>query len=277
MLQFIYDWALAHGFKIVLIIFAAAIISRVGRGLIEKAIRKAVKNIAQGLEKQREDTLAGIFNGVLKVFLWLIALMMILPEFGIAIGPVLAGAGVIGVALGFGAQWMVRDFLAGLAIILENQFRVGDVVCLDNTCGYVEEITLRKTVMRDLEGKVYHVPNGTFQVVANFTKDFSRAYMKINVSYKEDLAKAMEVIDAVGKELAAEPAWKGDIIKPIQVLGPGPSDFGSSGIELQILGETKPMKQWNLLKEFRRRLKIAFDKEGIEILLPQIVIHQAKS
>ena len=270
----IYTWITTDGLKIIFILVAAYIINKIARKLIDKTIRKAIRGQDKEAEKKREDTLISIFNGTLKVILWLIVIMMVLPVFGIEVGPILAGAGILGVALGFGAQYMIRDFLAGLFIILENQYRVGDVVCLDNVCGGVEAITLRKTVMRDLDGKVHHIPNGTFKIAANLTTDYSRAHMNINVAYKEDLDRVIEVINRVGREMAQVSPWKEYIIKPIQVLGPGPNKFGDSGVEIKVLGETKPLKQWDTLKEFRRRLKKVFDTEGIEIPFPQMSIWQ---
>ena len=265
MLEVIYSWFLAHGIKIIAILVAVILINRIGKKFIEKTVRRAIKNIDHGAEKKREDTLISIFNGVLRIVLWLVALMTILPELGIEVGPVLAGAGILGVALGFGAQWMIRDFLAGLSIILEDQYRVGDVVCLDKICGGVEEITLRKTVMRDLDGKVYHIPNSSFKVAANLTKDYSRAHMNVSVAYKEDLDRVMELINKVGQDMAKESPWKDYILKPIQVAGPGPDKFGDSGIEIKVLGETQPLKQWDTLKEFRRRLKIAFESSSFPV------------
>lgn len=265
-------WFTTYGIKVVVILIVAFLINKIGRKFIEKTIRKAVRGKDKYAEKKREDTLIGIFSGALKVAVWLIAIMMILPLFGINVGPILAGAGILGVALGFGAQYMIRDFLAGLFIILENQYRVGDVVCLDNTCGGVEAITLRKTVMRDLDGKVHHIPNGSFKVAANLTTDYSRAHMNVSVAYKEDLDKVMALINKVGKEMAEVSPWKEYIIKPIQVAGPGPDKFSDSGIEIKVLGETKPLKQWDTLKEFRRRLKKTFDEEGVEIPFPQMSI-----
>ncbi|MFH1820785.1 MAG: mechanosensitive ion channel family protein [Candidatus Nealsonbacteria bacterium] len=253
-------------FNILIIIVVALIINRVVGKFIEKTIRRAIKQNDKEAEKRREDTLIGILKGTLKVIVWLVAVMMILSELGVDIGPVLAGAGILGIAVGFGAQYMIRDFLAGLFIILENQYRIGDVVCLDSTCGGVEDLTLRKTVLRDLDGKVYHIPNGTFKTAANLTTDYSRAHMNISVAYKEDLDKVMTLINRVGKDMAEEDPWREQILKPIQVLGPGPDKFGASGIEFKILGETRPLKQWDVLKEFRRRLKSAFDRENIEIL-----------
>jgi len=248
------NWLLSHGIKIICILIAVYLINRIGKKFIEKTIRKGVKDTTSEATQKRQKTLIGIFSGALNVVIWLVAIMMILPEFGINVGPILAGAGILGVALGFGAKYMIRDFLAGLFIILENQYRVGDVVCLDDTCGGVEDITLRKTVLRDLDGKVYHIPNGSFKIAANLTKDFSRAHMNVSVAYKEDIDEVMRLINKVGQEMARVSPWKEYIRNPIQVAGPGPDKFGDSGIEIKVLGETKPLKQWDTLKEFRRRL-----------------------
>jgi len=268
----IQSFFMSEGIKIIIILIAAFLANKIGRKFIDRAVRKAIRGKDKEAEKKREDTLISIFSGVLKVAVWLVAIMTILPLFGINVGPVLAGAGILGVALGFGAQYVVRDFLAGLFIILENQYRVGDVVCLDDVCGGVEAITLRKTVMRDLDGKVHHIPNGSFKIAANLTTDYSRAHMNISVAYKEDLDKVIEVINRVGRGMIQDSPWKEYIIKPIQVLGPGPNKFGDSGIEIKVLGETRPLKQWDTLKEFRRRLKKVFDEEGIEIPFPQMSI-----
>jgi small-conductance mechanosensitive channel len=266
------SWLLSHGIKILCILIAAFLINQIGKKIIARTIIKGIKDTTDEATEKRQKTVIRIFSGALNVTIWLVALMMILPEFGINVGPILAGAGILGVALGFGAQYMIRDFLAGLFIIIENQYRVGDVICLDDVCGGVEDITLRKTVLRDLDGKLYHIPNGSFKMAANLTKGYSRAHMNVSVAYKEDLDEVMRLINKVGQEMATEDPWKEYIIKPIQVLGPGPNKFAESGIEIKVLGETKPLKQWDTLKEFRRRLKIAFDKEGIEIPFPQMSI-----
>jgi len=280
MLQILYDWTLTHGIKIICIIFIAFFVIKISNKIIEKTIRKAVKSEKgakdNSAEKKREDTLIRVFNGIFIIIVWMIALLTILPEFAINVGPILAGAGVLGVALGFGAQYVVRDFLAGLFIILENQYRIGDVVCLDDVCGGVEDITLRKTVLRDLDGALYHIPNGSFKKASNLTRGYSRAHMNISVSYKEDIDKVINLINEVGKNMAKDSLWKDDIINPIQVLGSGPNDFGTNGMEIKVLGETKPSKQWDILKEFRKRLKVAFDKKGIEIPFPQISIWTKK-
>ena len=254
------------------ILLVAFILGRFGKKIIERLVRGGVKNGVKEAVEKRQKTLARIFTAGLKIPIWLVAIMMVLSELGLNIGPILAGAGLLGVALGFGAQWMVRDFLAGIFIVMENQYRVGDVVCLDNTCGFVEDITLRKTIMRDLDGKVMHIPNGSFKIASNLTHGYSRAHLNISVSYKEDIDRVMGIINRVGKEMAGESPWKEDILKPIQVVGPGPNNFLDSGVEIKVLGETKPSKQWDVMREFRRRVKKTFDKEGIEIPFPQMSV-----
>jgi len=266
------DWFLNNGIKILIIIIGAIVFKKIAKIIIADAVKKVINNADSEAEIKRENTLIRILTGVINILIWFTAIMMILAEFNIDIGPVLAGAGILGVALGFGAQWMVKDFLAGLFIILENQYRVGDVVCLDDVCGGVEDITLRKTVLRDLEGKLHHVPNGSFSKTSNMTGDYSRAYMAVMVDYKEDIDKVMEIINKVGKEMTKDSPLKKDILKPIQVLGPGPDGFEESGIKIKVLGETRPLKQWDILREFRRRLKIAFDQEKIEIPFPQMSV-----
>ncbi|KPJ73230.1 hypothetical protein AMJ48_02075 [Parcubacteria bacterium DG_74_1] len=265
---------LSSGLKILAILVGAFLITHFGAKIIESAIAKGIKikdRTKDGAVK-RQKTLIGIFNGALRVFVWMVVAMMILSEAGLDIGPILAGAGLLGVALGFGAQWMVRDFLAGMFIILENQYRVGDVVCLDDTCGFVEDITLRKTIMRDLDGKEMHIPNGSFKMAANLTHGYSRAHMDVAVAYKEDLDKVIKIINRVGNQMAQEEPWKEYILKPIQVLGSGPDKFSDSAVMIKVLGETQPLKQWDTLREFRRRLKKSFDREGIEIPFPQMAI-----
>ncbi|MCD6283729.1 mechanosensitive ion channel family protein [bacterium] len=267
------NWFFVHSIKIIGIVVASYLIVKFGKIFIEKAVRKAVVSdhfLTKEAERKREDTLIRIFNAALKVVVWLVAILTILPEVGINVGPLLAGAGIAGVAIGFGAQYMVRDFIAGLFIILENQYRIGDVVCFDGTCGLVEDIDLRKTVLRDLDGVVHNIPNGEIKKASNLSKDFARVNLNVGVSYDSDLEKVIEVVNRVGKELAEDPNWKEFIIKPPQFLRV--EDFADSAIIIKILGETQPLKQWDVTGELRKRIKIAFDKEGIEIPFQQIVV-----
>jgi len=268
--QILIDWFLAHGIKIVLILIVSYFIGRFGKGFIRRAIVRGVKNGEKEAVEKRQKTLIRIFSGILKALVWLVAIMMIVSELGINIGPILAGAGILGIAIGFGAQYLIRDFLSGLFIILENQYRIGDVVCLDNTCGLVEDVDLRKTILRDLDGVVHHIPNGEVKKVSNLSKDFARINLNIGIAYKENLDKVIKIVNKVGKALAEDPDWKHLIKKPPQFLRV--DNFSDSAVVIKILGETKPLKQWDVAGELRKRIKIAFDKEGIEIPFPQMSV-----
>jgi len=158
---------------------------------------------------------------------------------------------------------------------MENQYRIGDVVCFNKTCGLVEDISLRMTTLRDLDGTVHHVPHGEIKTVSNLSKTFARVNLDIGVSYSSNLEHVISVVNKVGQELTEDATWKDQITKSPQFLRV--DDFADSAIIIKILGETKPLKQWGVTGELRKRIKIAFDKEGIEIPFPQRVIRQAKS
>jgi len=267
----IIPWLLAHGITIFLIILGALAIHKLGGKALEKIIRRAVPpdDLSADAERKREDTLIRIFVMGLKIVVWSITIVMILPEFGVNIAPILAGAGVLGLAIGFGTQNVVRDFLAGLFVVIENQYRVEDYICLNDTCGTVEDITLRKTTLRDVHGVTHHITHGTVNKVANYTKKLATARMDISVAYKEDIDHVMVIINNVGKKMAGESPWNENTLTAIQVVGTGPSNFADSGIDITVAGDTKPGAQWGILREFRRRIKYAFDQEGIEIPFPQ--------
>jgi len=196
--------------------------------------------------------------------------LMILQEIGVPIGPILAGAGIVGIAIGFGGQYVIRDLISGFFIILENQYRIGDVVSFDGTSGLVEDISLRMTTLRNQDGTVHHIPHGEIKKVSNLSKDFARINLNMNISYSANLEQVIAVVNRVGMELAEDPLFKPHIIKPPQFLRI--EDFGDSSVIIKILGETQPLMQWELTGELRKRLKIAFDKEGIEIPYPQRVV-----
>lgn len=195
--------------------------------------------------------------------LLLVVIMLTLNEMGLSVGPLLAGAGILGLAVGFGGQYLIRDFFTGFFMIIENQYRIGDAVSLDQTSGVVENISLRMTTLRDLDGTVHFVPHGDIKRVANLSMDFARINLNVRVAYQTHLEKAIEVINQTGKELADDPLWKEFIIKPPQFLRV--EDFLESGVVLKILGETVPLKQWEVTGELRKRIKVSFEHEGIEM------------
>jgi len=271
-------WFFDHGIKIVAIVIVAYLFRKFAEIFIEKIIRKIIISdhfLTKEVERKRENTLIRIFTVSLGILIWLLALLMILQEVGIAIGPLLAAAGIAGLAFGFGGQYLIRDLISGLFIIMENQYRIGDVVCFDGTCGLVEDISMRMTTLRDLDGIVHYVPHGEIKRVSNLSKQFARVNLNIGISYSSNLEQVISVVNKIGKELSEDPAWKEHILTAPQFLRI--DDFGDSAIVIKILGDTKPLKQWDVTGELRKRLKIAFDQGGIEIPFPQRVVHQAKS
>jgi small-conductance mechanosensitive channel len=265
-------WLIDHGIPILIIIVVGAVLWFVLSKFLPPIVRRTVaqtgyKESKEGLEK-RTKTLLSIFKGMARV---LIIIIMVLDEVGVPIAPVLAGFGIAGVAVGFGAQYLIRDLIAGIFIILENQYRVGDVVRVADIGGLVEHITLRKTVLRDLDGIVHHVPNGEIKTASNFTRHFSRVNLNISVGYGTDLDHAISVINRVGKELAEDERWHEKIISPPKVERV--DNLGDSGIDIKILGDVKPIQQWAVMGELRLRLKKTFDAEGIEIPWPHTKVY----
>ena len=274
--EILIDWFLDHGIKIILLITGALILYKiVVKYIIEKGIRIAIvgdKYTSKEAEVKREDTLIRILTATFKVALIILVSLMILQEFNVNIAPILAGAGIIGLALGFGGQYLIRDIISGLFIIIENQYRIGDVVTFDGTSGLVEDISLRKTTLRDMDGTVHHIPHGEIKKVSNFSKNFSRVNLNIGIGYNSNLEKVIEVVNEIGNEMTNEIYWKDLIIKAPQFLRV--QDLGDSAIILKILGETEPLKQWEVTGELRKRIIMRFNKEGIEIPFPQLVIQR---
>ncbi|MDP2593738.1 MAG: mechanosensitive ion channel family protein [bacterium] len=267
-------WLVAHGLRILAIAVLAFLAHLALRASLARVIRRLVParhfHSAEA-EKKREDTLIRIMSGVLGIAVWAGAVLAALSEAGIDIGPLLAAAGIAGLAIGFGGQYLIRDVVAGFFIIIENQYRVGDVVCLDATCGLVEDISIRMATLRDLDGTVHHIPHGVVNKVSNLAKQFARVNLDIGVAYESDLEKVIDVVNAVGAELAADPTWRDRILKPVAFERV--DAFADSAIIVKVLGETKPLEQWAVAGEYRKRLKIAFDHAGIVIPFPQRVIH----
>lgn len=274
----IIPWLLSHGIKILIIVTAVWLLNKIVNKIIIKAVRIAVVPENDSLpesETKRENTLIRIFTGVSKITILTITIMMVLQEAGLNIGPILAGAGIIGLALGFGGQYLIRDIITGLFIILENQYRIGDVIDIESKGGLVEDISLRKTTLRDMNGTVHHIPHGEIKTVSNLSKKYARVNLDIGIAYDADIEHVIKVIDQTGTEMAKDEYFKELILTPPKFLRV--DDFADSAIILKILGDTKPLKQWEVSGELRKRIKIAFDREGIEIPFPQRVIHQAKN
>jgi small-conductance mechanosensitive channel len=270
----VWDWFLAHGIKILVILAVGVllwfILRRILRPIVRRVMVRTKGESARGVAK-RADTLVGILTGTGRVVIVVIVLLLILSELEVDIGPILAGFGIAGIAVGFGAQYLIRDLIAGLFIIMENQYRVGDVARIADIAGLVEDITLRKTVLRDLDGIVHHVPNGEVKVASNYTRHFARVNLDFSVAYGTDLDHAIGVMNRVGQEMAEDEKWKSLIVTPPQVLRV--NNLGDSGIDIKMLGDVKPSEQWGVMGELRLRMKKAFDDEGIEIPWPHTKVY----
>jgi len=268
-------WLTQHGGKIALLLILGLAIILGTTLAIPKVIKTAVLRSRAGQTEEelnkRADTLSGVLTASVQVIVILVFAFMLLSELGINIAPILAGVGIVGIAIGFGAQSLVKDIIAGLFILVENQYRKGDVVKIADVSGLVEDISLRRTVLRDMDGVVHVVPNGEIRVASNLTKEWSRVNLNISVSYNTDLNHAIAVINRVGEELAKDPQWAPFILTPPKALSI--DNLGDSGIEIKILGDTKPIKQWDVMGELRLRLKEAFDLEGIEIPWPHTKVY----
>ena len=221
-------------------------------------------------QAKRRETLSYVLIRTTEILLVMIAAFMVLAEIGFNIAPILAGAGIAGIAIGFGAQTLVKDVLSGAFVLLENQYAKGDVVRIAGVSGIVEEVNLRRTVLRDLDGIVHSVPNGEVRVASNFTRGWSRVNLNITVGFNEDLDQVRALLDRLGEELALDPEWGPLILEAPKVLRV--DDFAESGMTLKILAMTKPMKQWDVAGELRRRIKMAFDANGIRIPYPHRVV-----
>lgn len=222
------------------------------------------------LEK-RLDTLLGILRSIIKVIIWVMVGMLVLRKIGIDIAPIIAGAGIVGLAVGFGAQELVRDFIAGFFMLLENQIREGDVAIVNGTGGLVEHVGMRTIVLRDLSGVVHVFQNGKINTLSNMTKNWSGMVFDIGVAYKEDTDKVAEVIQQVAEELRADPGFRDKILEPIEIFGV--DGFGDSAVIMKARFKTVPIEQWAVGREYRRRLKKAFDEQGIEIPFPHRTIY----
>ena len=253
------------GVRVILTIVAVYIAVRVIQRLLGPTIRASISTQMVGQPtvevQKRIDTLSHVAHRTLGVIGVLVVLITVLPEFGINVGALLAGAGIIGIAVGLGAQSLVKDVLSGLFILIENQYGKGDVVHVAGVGGLVEDVNLRRTLLRDQDGALHTVPNGAIAVASNLTRTWSRVNTVVRVSESEDLDRVFAAINRVGDELAKDPAWSDDIIAPPKTLGI--EGFSDSGVEVRIVGDTQPNRQWDVTRELRLRLKKAFDAEGI--------------
>jgi len=239
--------------------------------LIDSALKRVRMLIPPGDDlglrrvEQRAETLRHIVRSISKVVLFAIVALTITSELGFNMGPILGTAGIIGVAIGFGAQSLVKDFIAGFFILLEDQFGVGDVVRVGEQAGVVERMTLRVTVLRNIEGQVHVIPNGSIQTVTVMTKDWSRALVDVTVAYTEKVDKVCQILEKVADQLHRD--WPDRVVERPQVLGV--EELGTDGVKIRLIAKTPPLKQWEVMREWRKRIKEEFDRQGVEIPFPR--------
>ncbi len=276
------DFWVHHGSRIGVLVLLVLFAAWSARHTIPRAVRltlarqraedmeAAEEAIALEEQAKRSATLSHVLVRAVDVTVVLLAASIALGEAGFQLGPLIAGAGVVGLAIGFGAQTLIRDLLGGMFVLLENQYAAGDVVNIAGIGGTVQSVNLRRTVLRDLDGILHTIPNGDVRISSNLTRSFARVNLDVSVGYGEDLDRVRTVIDAVGRELAADGDWAEKILEPPAVLRV--NALADSGVELKVLGTVRPMKQWEVAGELRKRIKEAFDREGIEIPFPHTVV-----
>lgn len=265
----VFHWLRTGGVRIAMILVLALVALRVVYLIINR-----INDLADdgdphhaSRREKRAATLTGILRSTAKVVIGGGAAMMVLREFNLDIGPIIAGAGVLGLAVGFGAQSLVKDVIAGFFIILETQFDVGDVVKGAGVQGTVERLNLRFTQLRDLQGEVHFIPNGEFRVVSNLTRGWSRAVVDIAVAYNADLEQVLLHLRAVAAELTEDPRFAELLIEPPEILGV--ESLAESAVNIRTFLKSRPGKQHDLAREFRKRVKERFEAQGIEIPFPQ--------
>jgi moderate conductance mechanosensitive channel len=258
--------------RIAIILVVAFALKLIAGRLIIK-LKNYLKNKSEDdlEEYKRIDTLGRVFRYIVTITISIIAIIQVLNEVGISIAPVLAAAGIAGVAIGFGAQSLVKDYFTGFFLLLENQVRQGDVVEVGGKSGYVEEVTLRFIKMRDYDGNVHYVPNGTITTVTNMSREFAYSVIDIGVAYRENVEQVMQVMQAVGKTLREDKEFKLRILEDMEMAGV--DQLADSSVVIRCRFKVTPLAQWGVRREYFKRLKTAFDEKGIEIPFPHLTIY----
>ena len=247
--------------------------------VLQRAVRTLRERIASRIDDReaakRAQTLGRVFRYLVAVVVSLVAGMLVLAELGVSVAPILGAAGVVGLAVGFGAQSLVKDYFTGFFLLLENQIRQGDVIKIGDHAGAVEEVTLRYVQLRDYDGNVHYVPNGTISTVINMTRGFSNAVMDIGVAYRENVDDVMEVMREVAAQMRDQPDFMGKIMADLEIAGV--ESWGDSAVVIRCRFRTLPLEQWGVKREYLRRLMAAFDAKGIEIPFPHLTVYAGQN
>lgn len=262
---------MVSGLRILLIVILAWIAVLFSHKLIRTFRIYLTRNKQDAEEVKRITTLGRVFRYIASVLISLITGTLILGELGISIAPILGAAGVVGVAIGFGAQSLVKDYFTGFFLLLENQMRQGDVVDAGGKSGIVEEITLRYVRMRDYDGNVHFVPNGTITTVTNKTRGFAYSVIDVGVAYRENVNDVLDIMRTVGAELRADPEMAPKILEDLEIAGV--DAWADSAVVLRCRFKVAPIEQWGIRREYLRELKTAFDRAGIEIPFPHVTLY----
>jgi moderate conductance mechanosensitive channel len=252
--------------KIVLVVVVAFVLARVLRFVTNKIASLQSHKLRRGISVKQVRTLASVITSIGVFIIVFVAALEVLPLFGFELGPLLASAGVAGLAIGFGAQTLVKDFINGFFILLENQYDIGDKIRIAGVQGVVEDMTLRRTVLRDDDGTVHTVPNSNITIVSNTTRDWSKLAMRIVVAYSEPSDKIMGLLQQVADAIRHDPAFASDIVADLEL--PGIDRVGGGEAEYLMLVKTRPLKQFAVSRELRRRIKESFEKNNVKTALP---------
>ncbi len=270
------NWLAQTGWKIFVTLGLSAGVYLMIRHFVPMAIRSSLKRQMKGKRKaereKRANTLIRIIKAISALVLVVVALFLALQQAGVNVTAALAGLGIVGIAVGFGAQYLIRDLIAGFLVFFENQYNVGDVIKVGNIGGIVEDISLRRTILRDLDGARHVIPNGEIRTVSNLTQEWARAHIEISVAYKEDLDRVMALMRETWEGMKGDPNWGQFMLSDTPWLL-RVDKFGDSGIIIKMVGETQPIKQWDVMGEFRRRIKKVFDEQGVESPWPHTKVY----
>ena len=257
--------------KFVVVIVVALIVLRLVKTAIERVGKRMQQRGSTIDDQKRVETLTRVLKYVANVVVLLLGALIALGTIGISIAPVLAAAGVVGLAVGFGAQSLVKDYFTGIVLLIENQIRAGDFIEVGGKSGTVENVTLRYVRMRDAHGNVHFVPNGQIDSVTNSTMDFAYAVIDVGIAYKEDVEGAIQVMQKVGSELAEDAEWGAKITEPMSTFGV--QELADSAVIVRVRFKTTPGDQWAIRREYNKRIKAAFDNVGIEIPFPHVTMY----
>lgn len=270
-----WTWLLTSGIRILFVLVASYVLLRTVRLLTNK-LNVMLQGLTLSVERQkRANTLSHIVRAIATTVLFVVSAMLILSEVGLNLAPLLAAAGIGGLAIGFGAQNLVRDVITGFFMLLEDHIRVGDVVKVGNQAGVVENITLRVLTLRSLDGSLHIIPHSAVTIVTNMTKDFSFAVLDVGIAYREDVDEVIAILKEIGSALRQDPEFAPDILDDLEILGV--EEFASSQVTIKIRFKTAPIKQWRVGREFRRRMKKVFDARGVEIPFPHLTLYLGES